>query len=344
MKLSEMKDKMYEELNKRIQESYDSRQSSGKFKGIFKEDLQIPVWKIKDGEHLIDIIPYLIGEGNPSPRVKPGEIGYVLTLFVHNGVGVNENQYVCLSRNYNKPCPVCEYKLKLKNAGDDEDSLKTLNPTRRCIYNVVVYDDEKEQDKGIQIMLVAHYFMERHLAELSKSPKRGGKINYTAPDKTGKAISFKREGTGAKNTQYLGHRFIDRDYAIADEILDSTYCLEEIVHVPSYEEVYEALHGKQIETKTDLTPLLAESPAATDGMTRHFRKGPGIPIPPEKGPENDDPSCPDDQGQIGVSIDKLRACQNCSVYEQCFALNEEIEKMEREKRRASITSRRGPRA
>ena len=60
--------------------------------------------------------------------------------------------------------------------------------------------------------------------------------------------------------------------------------------------------------------------------------------------QNDDPICPDEQGQIGQSIDKLRACQTCVVYEQCFALNEEIEKLEREKRRASITSRRGNRA
>ena len=144
MKLSEMKSKMHEDLNKRIQESYDSRQSSGKFKGIFKEDLQVPSWKITASEHLIDILPYIVGEGNPNPKLKPGDIHYVLTLFVHNGVGVNENQYICLSRNYSKPCPVCEYQNSLKQAGEDYDSLKYLNPTRRSLYNIIVYDDQKE--------------------------------------------------------------------------------------------------------------------------------------------------------------------------------------------------------
>jgi len=343
MKLSEMKAKMQNDLNRRIQESYDTRQSSGKFKGIFKEDLQVPLWKISAGEHLIDIVPYLIGEGNPNPKVKPGEIGYVLTLFVHNGVGVNENQYVCLARNYQKPCPVCEHQLKLKNAGEDEDTLKSLNPTRRCIYNILVYDDQKEEDKGIQVMMVAHYFMERHLLELSKSPRSGGKINFTAYDKTGKSISFKREGAGAKNTQYLGHKFVDRDYEIPDALLDSSLCLEEIVNIPSYEEVYEALHGKAIETKSDETVLQTEKPPVSS--IGRVRGGQALPENQKEiqneTPKNNDPSCPEEQGQIGVTIDKLRSCQNCNVYEICFSLNEEIEKLEREKRRASIGSRRG---
>ena len=351
MKLSEMKDKMYEDLNKRIQESYDSRQSTGKFKGIFKEDLQIPIWKIKDGEHLIDILPYLVGEGNPNPRVKSGDIGHVLTLFVHNGIGVNENQYVCLSRNYNKPCPVCEYQNSLKNAGEDPDSLKYLNPTRRCVYNVLVYDDQKEEEKGVQIMMVAHYFMERTLSELAKAPRGGGWIYFPAPDKRGKSISFKREGTGARNTQYLAHKFVDRDYDIPNEVLDNTYCLEDIVNVPSYEEVYEALHGKasQVAEKSNGTPLVAESHVAPAAGIGRVRGGKVSTVDESskqdaKPAQTNDPACPDDQGQIGTSIDKLRTCQTCVVYEQCFALNEEIEKLEREKRRASITSRRGNKA
>ena len=347
MKLSEMKAVMQDELNKRIQESYDNRQSTGKFKSVFKEEMQIPVWKIGAGEHLIDILPYMIGEGNPNPKRKVGEIGDYLNLFIHNGVGVNENQYICLARCYSKPCPVCELRLKLQKEGEDPDSLKSLNPTRRCVYNVVVYDDEKEEAKGVQIMVVAYYFMQRHLDELANPVRPGSaRTNYMAYNKTGKSIAFKREGVGAKNTSFVGHKFVDREYDIPDEILDSSFCLEKIVHIPTYNEVYEALHGKVEETKTNGTPLVAEPPLHAAGIGR-LRGGVVSTVDESKKPEvqnSNDPSCPDSQGQIGTSIDKLSTCQNCQVYEACFALNEEIEKLEREKRRASITSRRGTRA
>jgi len=349
MKLSEMKAKMHDELNKRIQESYDNRQATGKFKSIFNEEMQIPIWKIGVGEHLIDIIPYMIGEGNPNPKRKLGEIGDYLNLFVHNGVGVNENQYICLARCYSKPCPVCELRLKLQKEGEDPDSLKSFNPTRRCVYNVIVYDDGKEEAKGVQVMIVAYYFMQRHLDELANPVRPGSsRTNYMAYNKTGKSIAFKREGAGAKNTSFVGHKFEDRNYDIPDEILDSTFCLEKIIHIPSYSEVYEALHGKVEESKTDGPPLVAESQRSTEtnraGIGR-VRGGVVSTVDETKKsePQSDDHSCPDSQGEIGTSIDKLNACQTCTVYETCFALNEEIEKLEREKRRASI-GRRGTRA
>lgn len=339
MKLSEMKASMQNDLNKRIQESYDNRQSTGKFKSVFKEEQQIPVWKITAGEHVIDILPYLIGEGNPNPKRKAGEVGDYLNLFIHNGVGVNENQYICLARCYSKPCPVCEMRLKLQKEGEDPDVLKSFNPTRRCVYNIISYDDDKEETKGVQIMIVAYYFMQRHLDELANPVRPGSsRTNYMAYNKTGKSIAFKREGAGAKNTSFVGHKFVDRDYDISDELIDSTFCLENIIHIPTYSEVYEALHGKP---EVSETPPVSE-PSAGIGRVR---RGVVSTVDETKKPEvqDNDPSCPDQHGQIGTSIDKLNACQTCNVYETCFALNEEIEKLEREKRRASI-GRRGTRA
>ena len=124
--------------------------------------------------------------------------------------------------------------------------------------------------------------------------------------------------------------------------------MEDIVNVPSYEEIYEALHGKalQVAEKSDGTPLVAEShvaPVAGIGRVRGGKVSTVDESPKQdaKPTQTNDPACPDEHGKIGETIDKLRTCQTCIVYEQCFALNEEIEKLEREKRRASITSRRG---
>ena len=231
-----------EGLIKRLNRSYEKKDDRGRFKSIFKEGLDIQFWQCSEGEHLIDIIPYLAGKNDPE--VKEGEPTYCLDIWVHTNIGVNEDSYICLSRTYNKPCPICEYQKKLKAQGADPDTIAALNPTRRVVYNIVCYDSEKEEEKGVQVWEVAHWFMERHLVVLAKGSRRSGVICFADPEE-GKSIAFTRQGKG-RNTQFIGHRFVDRDYKIPPEILESAYTLDEIIHIPTYDEVKEAFFGAEI--------------------------------------------------------------------------------------------------
>jgi hypothetical protein len=340
MKLSEMKDLMVDELNKRMQESYDSRQSSGKYKDFFKEDIQLPIWKVKEGEHLIDLLPYPVNQ--ESPLAKRGEIiGQGREVYVHDGVGVNENQYICVARMFNQRCPICLHQRQLRDQGEDPELLKQFNPKRRVVYNVLVYDTKEEEDRGVQIAVIAHYFFERHITELARSPRQGGRsgvVNIFHP-KFGKSVSFRREGAGAKNTSYLGHRLIDREYEIPDSILDSTYCLEDIIHIPSYDEVYEAFHGKGVTEEVSTPP---ERPSLRTPRKPEQDAPPENPTPPptpQRVPEKSSDQCPDPNGKFGVDIDKVAACNACIAYEACFSANTAIEAAEREKRRQAILRR-----
>ena len=88
-KASDRRKMMREELAARQAESYASRESSGKFKSIF-EKKSVGFWKCSEDEHFIDIIPFTAGKNNPN--VKPGKAAFVLDLYVHQKVGVNEGQ------------------------------------------------------------------------------------------------------------------------------------------------------------------------------------------------------------------------------------------------------------
>jgi hypothetical protein len=234
--------KYSEDLAKRAKDSYD-RKDQGFFGGsIFQPGAELPMWKCKEGKHYVDIIPYLAGKNDPL--VKEGKASHCLEIWVHYGVGPNDLPFICLLKNYNESCPVCDQREAFKASGEvDEEVLKDLTPKRRTIYNIICYDDRREEDKGIQIWDVSHFFFEKNVASIAHNPRIGGTITWFDPDK-GKQIMFERRGSGANNTSFIGHALMERDYVISDELLEDAFCLDELIHVPTYEEVELALKGR----------------------------------------------------------------------------------------------------
>jgi len=106
-----------------------------------------------------------------------------------------------------------------------------------------VHDTREEEKKGIQIFEASHFFMEEKIEEIAKLPRGGGYENFSDPDK-GKLLAWTRKGAGKENTQYLGHRFIEREYPIPDRILDQSFSLDQVVNMhPSYEELEKEFKG-----------------------------------------------------------------------------------------------------
>jgi len=351
---------MKEGLRRRVEESYKNR---GSFRrGIFREDLPEGVlfWKCGEGEHLIDVVPYIAGPNDPL--TKEGDPTYVLELRVHQGVGPAEGQdFVCLAENYGKPCPICEHRRQLRAEGADDEVWKALYPKRRAVYNVICYDSAEEEDKGIQVWEVAWWFAERLFVELAKGPsvgshRRGGKevgfVPFADPDE-GKSIAFTRQGSGARNTQYLGHRFVERDYEIPDELLEAAWVLDELIYIPTYEEVYDAYWGEgsapeeepgELEEEQELIgeeEPEEEEPAEEKPRRVRGRKiskpEPEVEEEQDQEPENsDEEECPGG-GVFGVDTDELEHCEECEVWEQCV---EEYDRREKEKQKARASRRR----
>ena len=182
------REKMRQELGKAVKGSQERKESGGKYKSIFKDGLELTFLKLDERQHILDIIPYFAGKNDP--HVEEGQSTYVLDLWVHRGVGINEDNYVCLFKNYDLPCPICEHQAELMRTEDyDETIVDGLNPKRRVIYNVICYDTAEQEEKGVQIFEVAHFFMENNIIPISSDSRTGEPIKFADPDE-GKSIAF----------------------------------------------------------------------------------------------------------------------------------------------------------
>jgi len=307
---------MREDLQQRTKESFDRKDDSGLFKTIFDPSLEVPMWKCGDGKHTLDIIPFRAGKNNPN--VPEGKTAYVLDVWVHYRIGPTDDAFICPLRTWKEPCPICEYRKQLYDAGTaDEKTLKDLAPKRRNIYNVVVYDTPKEEEKGVQVWDVAHFFMEKNLLPLAEKPRGGGVITYSDADE-GRQIVFTRKGTGPDNTQFFGHQLVERDYVVSDEILEQAFVLDDLVIWPTYEELNEVFwkgKGEQAPEPHRGSRTSNEPPPEppSEDTRRPVRQpaGRGSSSAPSGTQE-----CP--SGAVfGKDIDRLQACLRCDIYELC---------------------------
>ena len=235
--------KATQQLGKRVTESYNSREDTGKFRDYFDAGAMdgLSKWKVPKGEFLMDIIPFMTGAQHP--KLEEDQVAYYLDLFIHMNVGPGDDQYVCPA-NFGRNCPICEERQRRSEAGEDyENRIKPLSQKRRAIYNVVVLDGGKEEAKGVQILEIAHWFMESKLVQIAKDPRTGAMQHYGSDTAEGKSVAFGRTGTGKTSTNYEGHRLVDRDYEISDALLEQAACLDELISIPSYDELATAFFG-----------------------------------------------------------------------------------------------------
>jgi len=238
------KSKFARGIRRRLKKQEEEAQGGS---GVFKGDLKIQRWKPKEGQHMIDVVPYFAGK-NDSPEAREDGT-YMFSYGVHYRVGIDEKTYVCprtIPGWEDRRCPICEHAAKMKQEGMDFDDYKVFFPKKRELYNVIVQDSEKERDKGVQVFDVSYHFMGKLLEPIMKKPIRAGMedvdpyIDFALETTDGKTIAFsigsKKVGKDTYPT-YTGHRFVDRDYDL-EEYLDDTYILDEILYVPSYDEIY----------------------------------------------------------------------------------------------------------
>ena len=242
-------------LSKRYQASYDSKESGApKKSGVMnykKCDDDIVFFNPTEGKNRINIIPYEIKTKN-HPLVKKGEFevgdkDYVMDIFVHKFVGPTEASVICLKQSYGKPCPICEQAAALRKQGK-EDEAGALKATRRVFYNV---EDLKDPGK-VKIFETSHYLFEKELIDEARDDEDGF-IDFADPEE-GSEIKFrcsKTKKNGFEFNEYKSFSFEDRDEPISDDLLESAVSFDEIMNVPTYEEVEKILFGQDDEDEDD---------------------------------------------------------------------------------------------
>lgn len=341
-----MRQKMREQLLERTKKGTSKR---GGFRSkLFKEEFSgdLKFFSCKDGDHIVDIIPYFAGD--EDPLVEAGKITYNFSFYIHRNIGPTGDQVVlCPLETFGEPCPICEHVKVLKKEGAAKTTWQPLTSKPRTLYNVICYDSEKEEQKGVQIWDVSYFYMEKHLAKLARGPmqrggKRGGGLSIEpnipfADIEEGRSICFSVDSQGRDYPEYSAHQFEKRDYVIEDDILAQVYVFDGMVYKPTYEEIYsiywgESPDGEQSEEFISQEKKEVKQPSKTVRKKEVKEEVQEEEIQEEvKSPSKSKSTktfvCPHG-ANFGADANEYEECDDCKIWEDCVAAQTQSDKPE----------------
>ena len=327
-----------EDMEGQIQHSHEHRGDTGKYGNIYKEEVE--VWWPKEDQHELCLIPYLNKENsvfrleNPdfnmpfSDKVLSDRQGWAhkLTVLIHGNIGVNKDNVLC-PRTLKKSCPICEERDRLIKEGVDsktaQEQISALNPAKRAVYNVFVFDSAEEMKKGVQIWEAPHQSIEDTLSELYVDRRTGEKKYYTMPEEKWN-VCFEKKGKGL-NTEYRHVEILARrkedEFSEKElmELYDMAYNIEEIIDIKSYDELKEMHFGLKKEEEKEKEKELEERPERTGRFRREEKEE----------PKKDEREIPEEYKDcFGVQNAELEKCEDCpkKVWEECYRKCEEARK------------------
>lgn len=306
------------------------------------EQVQLMTTKdVPEGENIFDIVPYQAGANDPDPKINEGDMQHVCHHVIHRNIGANNAEVVCPLKNYGLPCPICEdikrlqkeegYEWGDRNSKESDKTIKNLGiaPKHRSLFYVWWQLPENLAEKGLQVLEISTFFMLNKLVPLSKESRRGGYVPYFSPDsEVGRSISFIREGTGATNTKFTGHKFVKREYENGDTydipedmLLEAAELpLDSLLKILDYDEIKAMYVGGSSRSSDDEEEEYEDNPAELE-ETEEL----------ETDEDVDENPCPAG-GSFGGDFDSFDDCDDCDLYEDCEEENNRLIAKQRKKK------------
>ena len=242
------------DLQDDYKESYDSKDDRGFSLGSFFDlelikELGVEIWRPDINEHVIDVIPFYAGTQHPAKA--EGMLTYKVDFWGHQRIGAMNDFFVCNAMTWKAPDPICTW-MKA-NYIEDKKQYNAIKSSRRCAYLIWCHDNKEQEDKGIQIFEVSHFFFEKKVAEIAKKPRSGGFTDWTHYD-TGRNVYWSIAKTGSyedaggtkrDSIEYSGFQLINRETPkIPDHILEQSFALDEVIKMhPTDEDISMAFFG-----------------------------------------------------------------------------------------------------
>jgi hypothetical protein len=316
-------------LKERTQSNWENR-DKGSGKGVLDlsklGDKRPAFFSPKNNEfYTIDIIPFL-PKSTRVPGFQPGYDEYALDFWKHSGIGPGEEAFVCLAKTFNKPCPICEELAMLKKSGAPKEETGSLEPKRRFMYNLI---DLESKDQKIMLWEISYHLFEKALIAAAQVGKH--EVVSFSDLEEGKTIKFtaKQKSLGAYNfIEATGIGFMDRQ-PYDEKILDEAYALDDILIVPTYEQVRNALHGiTEEDAPKEEQPARRERPTAAPAAPAKQEATPAPAVRRERPAKQEAPAkgkCPYGHA-FGTDCDQKDDCPDCDIWEACCDGQERMQK------------------
>lgn len=219
----------------------------------YKIPKDIPIYKVKEGQNLIDIIPYRISNpNNPAIRLNGFELGdedYFQHLQTHQNIGSNKNEYLCRNKMFGKKCPICEAQNELWDV--DKTLAKALYPKDHVVYNII---DLLEPEKGIQVWKISKFWVEDNLVKLSAMKSKSGDPIIYGDWEIGWSIEFygmEQKFNGNKFFKPENFSFIKREEKYEESIVDKAYPIDQWYNIVEYDTIFNDYNGIEAEEESD---------------------------------------------------------------------------------------------
>ena len=319
-------------LKDRTQQNWENRDKGGG-KGVLdlsKAGEKRPSFFVpKDGEfYTIDIIPFL-PKTNRIPRFQPGYDEYALDVWMHRGIGPGEETFICLAKMFKKPCPICEEQDALRKSRATKEEIDQLTPKRRLIYNVI---DLESKDQAIMLWEMSYHLFEKALIAAAQVGKH--EVIAFSDLEEGKTIKFaaKKKSLGPYSfTEITGIGFIDRQ-PYEEKILDEAYALDDMLTIPTYEQIRNALHGLEAEESVEEAPQTRRERPAQQEVPPAKRERVVVDATPAPVARRERPAKVEAaQGQcpyghkFGTDCDQKDDCPDCDIWEKCCDAQEGVQ-------------------
>lgn len=253
----------------------------------------IKLFNPKEGDHDIRIMP-------PS---WDGAKHYGYDIWLHYGIGADENSYVCLRKMSDQPCPCCE-EHELARKDNDNDLAAALDPKRRVGVWVI---DRKNEDDG-PLFWPQPWTVDRDISNLAIDKKTGELYAIDDPDE-GFDVAFTVTGKG-KAKKYSAFQISRRSSPLSDSpdkqdewlqfIMDNP--LPSVLNLVEYDYMANSLSGgvrqdDKDDKKDDKYGKKDEEPAPASKRASVGRRSKKDDDPPPAPPPEDPPFDPGTSGE-----------------------------------------------
>lgn len=175
-----------------------AEQQGGDFDRFLKDGLK--AFKTNEGDNTIRFLP----------PTWPKADHYGLDIFVHYGVGADQQTYVCPQKMKDQPCPICEEHVKAQKDGDEKYA-KELAAKKR----VLVYIIDREAEKDGVLIWSMPWTLDRDICKVSQVDKRSGETLFIDDPENGYDVDFERKGNKDR-TEYIGVAIARRESPLGD--------------------------------------------------------------------------------------------------------------------------------
>jgi len=319
----------YKKLKGRTEEKNKSAKSSGNYGNRI---LELPegteFFKPVEGKNAIEILPFFASSKKhpdvANNDIQVGDPDYLLDLWVHRGIGISKtDDFLCLRKNYNKHCPICEEMDLLRQNGADKEMTDAFKPKRQVCYNVLDHSDGK-----VKVFIVSHFLFEK---ELQDEVSSGDELVTFSHPTEGKTIKFRaRKKTMGKREffEFKSFSFEEREETLTEKILKQALDLDQFLNVVDYEKMKKVFHCE--EENQEEKEEEEEKPVRKKEIKSPKERTAG----PEEDDEEDDEEdeekpvkkevkkeikskCPHGHA-YGKDTDEYPECDTCKVWDDCI--------------------------